>query len=274
MAETFNPASGIDPSVPNVARMYDYWLGGKDNFAADREAADRSTAAVPQLPWMAHENRRFLGRVVRFCASQGITQFIDIGSGLPTMENVHQVASQVVAEPSVLYIDHDPVVVRHAEALLATPRTQARPGDLTRPAEILEGAAASGLIDLARPVAILLIAILHFIPDEAGPGAAVAALRQAMAPGSYLAISHVQLAAGQMDGDEPATEETRELEQARKGIPQGNGTRSREEIAAFFGDMTLVPPGLTELWEWRPDADRVTDRSDIITFLGGVASKG
>ena len=274
MAETFNPASGIDPSVPNVARMYDYWLGGKDHFAADREAADRSTAAVPQLPWMAHENRRFLGRAVRYCASQGITQFIDIGSGLPTMENVHQVASQAVAESRVVYVDHDPVVVRHAQALLATPRTRALHGDLTQPAEILDDAAASGVIDLARPVAVLLIAVLHFIPDEADPAGAVAALRQAIAPGSFLAISHVQLAADQMDGDEPATKETRELTQARKGIPHGNGTRSREEIAAFFGDMTLVPPGLTELWEWRPDSDRVTDRSDVMTFLGGVARKG
>ena len=122
MAEMTNPVRGIDTSIPNVARMYDYWLGGKDNFAADREAADRSTAAVPQIPWMAQENRRFLGRVVRFCASQGITQFIDIGSGLPTMENVHQVAGQVVTEPRVLYVDHDPVVVRHAQALLATTR--------------------------------------------------------------------------------------------------------------------------------------------------------
>jgi hypothetical protein len=274
MAETYNPANGIDISVPNVARMYDYWLGGKDHYAADREAADRSTAAIPQLPWMAQENRRFLGRAVRYCASQGITQFIDIGSGLPTMENVHQVASQVTDEPRVVYVDHDPVVVRHAQALLATPRTRALHGDLTRPADILDDAAASGVIDLTRPVAVLLIAILHFIPDEAGPADAVAALRQAIAPGSFLVISHVQLAAGQMDGDEPATKEARELTQARKGIPHGNGTRSRDEIAAFFGDMTLVPPGLAELWEWRPDPGPAAERSDVITFLGGVAKKG
>jgi hypothetical protein len=273
MAEMTNPVRGIDTSVPNVARMYDYWLGGKDNFAADREAADRSTAAIPQLPWMAQENRRFLGRAVRFCASQGITQFIDIGSGLPTMENVHQVAGQVVTEPRVLYVDHDPVVVRHAQALLATTGTQALPGDLTRPAEILTDAGASGVIDLARPVAVLLIAVLHFIPDEADPGGAVAALRQAIAPGSYLAISHVQLAAGQMEGDEPATDEMRELTYARKGIPHGNADRTRDEIASFFGDMTLVPPGLTELWAWHQDRGHVMKSSDVMTFLGGVAKK-
>jgi hypothetical protein len=274
MAETTCPTGGIDTSVPNVARMYDYWLGGKDHFAADREAADRSTAAVPQLPWMARENRKFLGRVVRYCASQGITQFIDIGSGLPTMDNVHQVAGQVVAEPRVLYVDHDPVVVRHAQALLTTSCTLAVREDLTQPAGILDAAAASRMIDLGRPVALLLIALLHFIPDEADPARAVAALRQAMAPGSYLAISHIQVAPGQMDGDEPATDEIRELEQARKRMPPGNGTRSKEEIAAFFGDMTLVPPGLTELWAWRPDPGQGTNHSNVMTFLGGVARKG
>jgi hypothetical protein len=273
MAELIGPPGGIDTSVPNVARMYDYWLGGKDNYAADREAADRSTAVVPELPWMAQENRSFLGRVVRFCASQGMTQFIDIGSGLPTMENVHQVAAQVTAAPRVLYVDHDPVVVRHAQALLTTPHTQAIPGDLTRPAEILAGAAASRVIDLSQPVALLLIAVLHFIPDGDDPAAAVAALCSALAPGSFLAISHVQLAPGQMNGDEPATAETRELDAARKGIPHGNGARSRDEIAAFFGDLTLVSPGLTEIWAWKSDPSHVTHRSDVITFLGGVARK-
>jgi hypothetical protein len=273
MAETC-PTGGIDTSVPNAARMYDYWLGGKDHFAADREAADRSTAAVPQLPWMARENRKFLGRVVRYCASQGITQFIDIGSGLPTMDNVHQAAGQVMAESRVLYVDHDPVVVRHAQALLTTSRSAAVQADLTQPAEILAAADASGVIDLAQPVALLLIAILHFLPDEADPARAVAALRQAIAPGSYLAMSHIQVVPGQMDGNEPATEEIRELEQARKGMPPGNGTRSVDEIAAFFGDMTLVPPGLTEVWAWRPDPGQPTNHSDVMTFLGGVARKG
>ena len=120
-------------SVPNVARMYDYWLGGKDNFAADREAAGRSVELVPQLPWLARENRGFLGRAVRFCADAGITQFLDIGSGLPTNQNVHQVAEQVIADPRVVYVDNDPVVVSHAQALLATPHTTAVQGDLTRP---------------------------------------------------------------------------------------------------------------------------------------------
>src|SRR6202030_4016818 len=116
MAGTSNPAASFDTSVPNAARMYDYWLGGKDNFAADREAAERSALAVPQLPWLFRENRRFLGRAVRFCANAGINQFLDVGSGLPTMENVHEVAEQVTTDARVVYVDNDPVVVSHARA--------------------------------------------------------------------------------------------------------------------------------------------------------------
>ena len=114
-----NPAWAFDTSIPNAARMYDYWLGGKDNFAADREAAERSARAVPQLPWLARENRKFLGRAVRFCAGEGITQFLDIGTGLPTNNSVHQVAERVTADPHVVYVDHDPVVISHAQALLS-----------------------------------------------------------------------------------------------------------------------------------------------------------
>ena len=167
------PVRGIDTPVPNAARMYDYFLGGKDNFAADREAAGRSAAAVPQVPWLAWQNRKFLGRAVRFCARAGITQFLDIGSGLPTMENVHQVAEQVITDPHVVYVDHDPVVISHAQALLATLRTVAVYGELTRPEEILADPQVRRLIDFDRPVAVLLVAILHFVPGEADPAGAV-----------------------------------------------------------------------------------------------------
>jgi S-adenosyl methyltransferase len=272
MAETRDPAS-IDTSVPNVARIYDYWLGGKDNFAADREAAERSANAVPALPWLSRENRKFLGRAVRFCASAGITQFLDIGSGLPTMENVHQVAEQVIAEPHVVYVDNDPMVVSHAQALLATPRTAAIRGDLTRPEEILGSAEVRRLIDFGRPVAVLIVAILHFVPDEADPAGAVAKLRDAMSPGSYLVISHVEMSPAHGVGNEPRSETARELGEAQKGTPMGP-VRSRKEIAAFFGDLTLVEPGLVDVWQWRPDSDVVVTASDVITVLGGVAKKG
>src|SRR5215469_15077345 len=133
MAEASRPELSFDTSVPNAARMYDYWLGGKSNYEVDRQAAERSVLAVPQLPWLARENRKFLGRAVRFCATAGVSQFLDIGSGLPTMESVHQVAERVTTYPRVVYVDNDPVVVAHSRALLATPRSAAFRGDLTRP---------------------------------------------------------------------------------------------------------------------------------------------
>jgi S-adenosyl methyltransferase len=263
----------IDTSVPNVARIYDYWLGGKDNFAADREAAGLSAKAVPQLPWLSRENRKFLGRAVRFCARAGITQFLDIGSGLPTMENVHEVAGQAAEDPHVVYVDSDPVVISHARALLSTPRTAAARGDLTRPEEILRTPEVRRLIDFGQPVAILVVATLHFISDEAGPAAAMARLREAMAPGSYLVISHVEMSPDHGVGTQPRSQTARDLGEAQKGTPWGPA-RNREEIAAFFGDLTLVEPGLVNVWDWRPDSDVMVTSSDVMTLLGGVAGKG
>jgi hypothetical protein len=272
VGHTSNPAT-FDTSVANDARIYDYWLGGKDNFAADREAAEMSAAAVPRLPWLSRENRKFLGRAVRFCANAGITQFLDIGSGLPTMENVHEVAEQVAADPRVVYVDNDPVVIRHAQALLATPRTVAIDGDLTRPDEILGDSGLRRMIDLDRPVAVLLISVLHFVPDEAGTVASVARLRDAMAPGSYLVISHILMPPGHVTGHQPLSETARKLGEARKGMPSG-AVRTREKIAAFFGDFTVVDPGLKDVWAWRPDSEPISATDDVMTLIGGVARKG
>ncbi len=271
MAEASSQVS-FDTSVPNVARIYDYWLGGKDNFAADREAAERSAKAVPQLPWLSRENRRFLGRAVRFCADAGITQFLDIGSGLPTMDNVHEVAGQGAADPHVVYVDNDPVVISHAQALLSSPRTSAIRADLARPREILEDAEVRRLIDFGRPVAILIVATLHFVPDEADPAGAVAKLRDAMVPGSYLVISHVEVSPAHGAGTQPRSETAVELGEAQRGTPMAP-VRSRKEIAAFFGDLTLLEPGLVDVWDWRPDSDVAAISSDFMTVLGGVARK-
>jgi hypothetical protein len=273
MAETAAWARDIDASVPNLARIYDYWLGGKDNFTVDRAAAVASAAAVPQLPLLARENRAFLGRAVRFCVGAGVTQFLDIGSGLPTADNTHEVAQRAAPGARTVYADSDPVVVSHARALLATPLTRAVRGDLTRPGEVLAAAEATGLIDFARPVAVLLGSVLHHVPDEAGPAGCVAAYRDAMAPGSCLVISHAQLAPGHLDGLEPVSDLGRELAEAQRGAPKGNGTRTREEIAVFFGDLTLVEPGLTEVWAWRPDPGAGTVHAGVLTVLGGVARK-
>jgi hypothetical protein len=253
----------FDTSMPNAARMYDYWLGGKDNFAADREAAEQSAQAVPQLPFLARENRKFLGRAVRFCADAGISQFLDIGSGLPTMENVHQVAR----DANVVYVDIDPVVVSHAQALLTSPRVAAIRGDLTEPGEILAAPDVGRLIDFTRPAAILLVSILHFVPDEEDPFGAVARLRDALAPGSFLVIAHVAI--------NPAVAQSQtasDLAEARKGSPTGPA-RGPAEIAGFFGDLTMVEPGLTDVWSWRSDSGTVVTASDFMTVVGGVARK-
>ena len=272
MADRTGTPWAVDASAPNIARMYDYWLGGKDNFAADRVAAGGLAAAVPELPLLARENRDFVGRAVRFCAAAGVTQFLDIGSGLPTMENVHEAAGRVMDKARVVYVDNDPVVVSHARALLATERTRTVRGDLTRPDEVIAAAQATGLVDFAQPVAVLLAAVLHHVPDEADPAGCVAEFRDAVAPGSYLVLSHAQLAPGHVDGTGPTSGTGREIAAAYRGAPRGNGTRTREEIAAFFGGMTLAEPGLTEVWAWRPDIP-VTVHPGVLTVLGGVATK-
>jgi hypothetical protein len=209
---------------------------------------------------------------VRFCARAGITQFLDIGSGLPTMENVHEAAGQAAGGPRVVYVDSDPVVVSHARALLSTPQTAAARGDLTRPEEILCAPEVRGLIDFRQPVAILVVATLHYIPDEAGPAAAMARLREAMAPGSCLVISHAEISPDHVAGMQPLSQAARDFAEAQKGTPWGPA-RGREEIAAFFGDLTLAEPGLVDIWDWRPDSDVVVTPSDFMTVLGAVASK-
>lgn len=263
----------LDVTVPSPARMYDYWLGGKDHFAADRRAADQLTTAVPQLPLLARENRKFLGRAVRYCAEAGITQFLDIGSGLPTMDSVHEVAGRVAENPHVVYVDFDQLAVTHASALLHGPGTAAVRGDVTRPGEILAHPDVTRLIDFSRPVAVLLVAVLHFVGDELDPAGALARLRDAMAPGSYLVLSHVEAAPGQATGRTPETATAREMASALEDVPTAPA-RTRDEIAAFFGGMPLVEPGLTEVWAWRPGADDgPVDSSDVMTVVGGVARK-
>jgi len=267
------PARTIDTSVPNAARMYDYWLGGKDNFAADRQAVERAARAVPQLPWLVRQNRSFLGRAVRFCVNAGITQFLDIGTGLPTMQAVHQVAGQLIADPHVVYVDNDPVVISHAQALLTAPHTAAVLGDLTRPEEFLGTEQVRRIIDFGRPLMVLVAAVLHFVPDDADPAGALAKLREAMAPGSYLLISHVEPLGDREVSGTARAGAARELIEIRNTMALTSRGRTREEIAAFFGGMTLMDPGLTEVWKWRPDDDTVVNASDVITIVGGVAKK-
>src|SRR6266498_1582061 len=181
----------INTDVAHPARMYDYYLGGKDNFPADREAADQALAASPAVRDMARQNRAFLQRVVRFLARDaGIRQFIDIGAGLPTQGNVHEIAQAITPDARVVYVDNDPIVVVHSDALLAGHNTTAIKADLREPNVILEHPEVREVIDLDQPVAVLLVAVLHFLQDADDPVGVVARLRDAMAAGSYLAISH------------------------------------------------------------------------------------
>jgi len=239
-------------------------LGGKDNFAADRQLGDQLLAAFPDSALIARQNRSFLGRAVHYCAEQGISQFLDLGSGLPTMDNVHEVARRVIPDAAVVYVDNDPVALGHAQALLATSDGVASIlGDVREPRKILADVEARGLIDLGQPTVILMVAILHFIAGKEDPAGIVAAFRDAMPAGSYLVLSH-------------ATHDVRPEESARarsmyRGASSPLVTRSRDEIAAFFAGFELVDPGLVFTTQWRPpEPGPLSEQRDI---YAGVARK-
>jgi len=240
----------IDTSTPSVARMYDYYLGGKDNYQVDREAADRVRAAVPEVGDLALENRAFLRRAVRFLVRRGVRQFLDIGSGLPTAGNTHEIAQEIVPDARVVYVDNDPVVLTHGRALLATnEHTTVVQADLRRPGELVERAKATGLVDFDEPVGVLMMAIMHFLAEDERD-AIMGGLRDALAPGSHLAASHVT-AQGR-----PA-EAAKQVEAVYAATPTPLYFRDRDDIAPFFAGFELYEPGLVTLDEWNPDNDPV-----------------
>jgi SAM-dependent methyltransferase len=244
--------------------VYDVMLGGKDNFAADRELAERLLANAPNSAWIAQQNRAFLGRAVQYCAEQGIRQFLDLGSGLPTQENVHEVAHRVDDECRVVYVDNDPVAVSHAQALLTCgTRVRAINGDLKRPAEILTHPDVTGLIDFSRPVAVLLVAILHFIRDSEDPAGIIARFTDVMATGSHLVLSH----ATHDDQPEEAARARDIYERASSPLV----TRTREQISDFFAGLELVEPGLVLTTQWRPR--QPIPRAAQAGLYAGVARK-
>lgn len=258
---------GVNPAIPNVARIYDYLLQGKDNFASDRAAAEKIAEAAPEVVRRTLENRAFLGRAVRFLADAGIRQFLDIGTGLPTQDNVHQVAQRFIPDARVAYVDNDPVVHSHACALLATDRrTVAIEADMREPEKILEQVTANGFIDLDQPLGILMIAVLHFLPDTDRPGEIVATFRDRMAPGSYLVISHAT--AGNMSPDNLA-----QAVQTYATTSAGSITpRSQEDIMSFFQGLELEEPGLVPVAHWRPVGITPPITSGP-RFLGGIGRK-
>lgn len=234
---------------PNVARMYDYFLGGSHNFAADRAAAERVLEIFPETGMAAQTNRHFLRRAVRYAAAQGVRQFLDIGAGLPTQGTVHEVVRTVAPDARVVYVDYDEVAVTYARELLTdVPGTAVVQGDLRRPDDLLAHPDVRGTLDLDRPVAVLLLAVLHFVSDADDPWAAVARLRDATVPGSHLVLSHLTL-----DGIPP------ELAERGQSIYRNSSAplvpRTHAETMRFFTGYDLVEPGLVETTRWRPDGD-------------------
>ncbi|MEV0911371.1 SAM-dependent methyltransferase [Streptomyces hokutonensis] len=252
----------IDISVPSVSRIYDYYLGGSHNFEVDREAARKAMEFLPGLPKIMQANRAFMRRAVRFAAAEGITQFLDIGSGIPTFGNVHEVAQQASPGAHVMYVDHDPVAVAHSQAVLAGNATaDVVAADLRKPQEILASAEVQRLIDVNRPVALLLVAILHFVEDADDPYGAVAQLREALAPGSLLILTHASY-----EGIPLPPERAEGAVDVYKDIRNPLIMRSRDEIARFFEGYDMVEPGLVPMPDWRPDT--VLEDEDPFSFSG------
>ena len=237
----------IDYTRPSPARVYDVHLGGFHNFAVDREAADQVRRFMPELPLILRANRSFLRRAVLHLVEAGVRQFLDLGSGKPTVGNVHEVAQEVDPGCRVVYVDLDPVAVAHGREILAgNPAAVAVQGDLRQPDTIVADEAVRGLLDFTQPLAVLMVAVLHFVPDDDDPVGIVNRYRKMMAPGSYLAISHASLEGSGTDRASVATQEytSRVADFYMRG---------RSQIAGFFDDFDLVDPGVVYLTEWRPE---------------------
>lgn len=265
MEPGFAPAQ-IDTGRPHPARMYDYFLGGKDNYTVDRQAAEAVLHVVPEVRDMARQNRAFLQRVVRYLVGEaGIRQIIDIGTGIPAAGNVHQVAQQVSLGVRVAYVDNDPIVHVHASALLTGEgNTSIVLADLRDPAGILAHPKLRELIDFSEPIALLLVAIVHFLPDEPQPGHIIATLRNALPPGSYLALSH-----GTADFHDNAL--VSQAEAIYDGATAPLVLRSHARISGFFDGFDLIEPGLVQVPLWRPDGKPLRARELAkIGIYGGV----
>jgi SAM-dependent methyltransferase len=260
------PLSEIDTSVPHIARVYDYWLGGKDNFASDRAAAEAAMREDPDVVEGVRGNRAFLARAVRYLAGQArVRQFLDIGTGIPAANNTHEVAQDVARECRVVYVDNDPIVLSHARALLTSEpegATAYLDEDLRNVAAIIR--AAGGTLDFSEPVAVMLIGILHCIPDEDDPAGVIRQLMDAVPPGSYLAISHPA-----NDINSPGVR--RLASRLNELMPVKLRFRSRAEVATLFYGLELVEPGLVRAPEWRPDSD--ADLDNPAAVWAGVARK-
>ncbi len=264
--QTGSDVRSIDPSVAHIARVQDYWLGGKDHFEADRIAGDEAIAHLPDMVASVRNTRAFLGRTVRFLAQEkGIRQFLDVGTGIPTASNTHEVAQRVAPSSRIVYVDNDPMVLAHARALLtSTPDGKCSyiDADVRDTAKIVS--AAADVIDFTRPVGVVLMAVLQFVPDADDPYGLVRRLMAAVPAGSYLVISHPasDIQAAAMAGMATRLNEL---------MAQQVKPRSKAEVTAFFDGLDLVAPGVIRCPEWRPD--RPEDAAGKSTMWGGVAEK-
>jgi S-adenosyl methyltransferase len=260
--------SGLDVRRPNMARMYDYALGGKDNFAADRAAVEKLFQMSPENRDVPRANRRFLHRAVRFAVGQGIGQFLDLGAGLPSQGNVHEVARQARPDAHIIYVDNDPVVVTHAKALLPIDdsTTAVVQGDIRDAGKVFADPDVGRLIDFSRPVATLFVSVLHGIPDNDDPWGIVQAFASRMAPGSYLILSHLT-----RDGHPADLVRQKEEVFAKSNTPFSY--RSRADILRFFDGFELVEPGLTVVTRWRGDDLDEQMNAAGQWWLGGVGRK-
>jgi hypothetical protein len=256
----------IDTTRPHIARVYDYWLGGKDHFAADRELGDEMMEAYPDLVSSVRANREFLGRAVRYLASEGIRQFLDIGTGIPAANNTHEIAQAIAPESRIVYVDNDPIVLAHARALLVSSAQGACgyiDADLRDTGTILEQAAV--VMDFTKPVAVVLAAVLHMIPDADDPAGIVTRLAGAVPAGSFVAISH--------PASDIAVEQSAEVLRRFNDRAAAKGSmRSHQQVTGFFGGLELLPPGVVRAPEWRPETELEASRESNLWC--GIGRKG
>jgi len=259
---------GVDTKRANIARVYDYWLGGTHNFLADQDLARAMAAVEPNIRAGALANRAFIGRAVRHMVAAGVRQFLDIGSGIPTQANVHEVAQQAAPGSRVVYVDVDPVAIAHSKAILArNADADVIDADLREPEKILAHPVTRELIDFSQPVGLLLAMVLHFVSDAEEPWQLVGTLRDTLAPGSFLAVSHVN-----NEGRPQAAQATERV--YNRSVATGVHMRSRAEIQRFFDGFRLLDPGVVYIPQWRPDSpDDVPEDPSQFWVLVGVGQK-
>ncbi|MFI6094764.1 SAM-dependent methyltransferase [Lentzea sp. NPDC051213] len=258
-------AGTVDLTRPSAARVYDYYLGGAHNFAVDREMAERAIGMWPDLPLIMQANRAFLRRAVRFCADAGVRQFLDLGSGIPTVGNVHEIAQDAAPGARVVYVDNDPIATAYSENILrGNQDTAALQADLRKPEQVLDSPQVRKLLNFDEPIAVMMVAVLHFVPDNDDPAAVIARYREAMAPGSFLVLSHAS-----QDG-QPGQADSHQNLYNRTATPMT--MRSKSQVAELLTGFDLVEPGVVFLPQWRPvapeDVDEHPERFSGLAAVG------